>query len=63
MEIWDEVVKDYNNELHKLTNILSEGNADSYSHYRQLVGHIKGIEWAREIFTTIIKRRMYDEEE
>jgi len=37
--------------------------ADSYSHYRELVGHIHGIEWSREIFTSIVKRRIYEEEE
>ena len=63
MEIRDEVIKDYNEELIRLKNIVSGGNAESYSHYRQLVGHIQGIEWSREIFTTILKRRMYDEEE
>jgi len=63
MEIWDEVIKDYNEELNRLKNILAGGSAESFANYRQLVGHIQGIEWSREIFTTIIKRRMYDEEE
>ena len=63
MEIWDEVIKDYNEELNRLKNIISNGTAESYSHYRQLVGHIQGIEWSREIFTTVVKRRIYDEEE
>ena len=63
MEIWDEVIKEYNDELNKVKNTLGDGNAENYSHYRQLVGHIQGIEWSREIFTTILKRQMYDEEE
>ena len=63
MEIWDEVVKEYNTELLRLTNILADGSAESYSRYRELVGHIQGIEWSREIFTTILKKRMYDVEE
>ena len=63
MEIWDEVIKDYNEELNRLKNILAGGSAASIANYRQLVGNIKGIEWSREIFTTILKRRMYDEEE
>jgi len=63
MEIWDEVIKEYNEELNKLKNVTSSGNAETYAHYKQLVGHIQGIEWSREIFTTILKRRMYDEEE
>ena len=63
MEIWDEVVKQYNNELVRLKNLVSEGGAESFSHYRELVGHVQGIEWSRGIFTTILKKRMYDEEE
>ena len=63
MEIWDEVIKEYNNELNKLKNVLGNGNADSYSNYRELVGHIRGIEWSREIFTNIIKISIYEEEE
>ena len=63
MEIWDEVVKEYNTELLRLTNILADGSAESYSRYRELVGNIQGIEWSREVFTTILKKRMYDDEE
>ena len=63
MEIWDEVIKEYNNELNTLKNIIGGGKAESYSHYRELVGHIHGIEWSREIFTNVIKTRIYEEEE
>jgi len=63
MEIWDEVIKEYNEELNKLKNVTSAGNAESYSHYRQLVGHIQGIEWSRQNFTSIVKSRIYEEEE
>ena len=63
MEIWDEVVKEYNTELLRLKNIIANGGAESYSHYRELVGHIRGVEWSREVFTTILKKRVYDDEE
>ncbi len=63
MEIWDEVIKEYNDELNRFKNILGGGKAESYSHYRELVGHIHGIEWCREIFTSIVKSRIYEEEE
>ena len=63
MEVWDEVIKEYNDELNRLKNLLGGGTADSYSHYRELVGHIHGIEWSRENFTTIVKRLLYEEEE
>ena len=63
MEIWDEVIKEYNYELNRLKNILGEGSVESYSQYRQVVGQITGIEWSRQIFSDNIKKRMYDEEE
>ena len=63
MEIWDEVIQEYNEELNKLKNTLGDGNAENYSLYRQLVGRLNGIEWCREILTTNIKNRFYNEEE
>ena len=47
MDIWDEVVKEYNDELNKLRLNVSGGQADSFAHYRQLVGLVQGIEWSR----------------
>ena len=63
MDIWDEVIKEYNDELDKLKNSVSNGQSDSFAHYKQMVGHIHGIEWSREIFTNVIKTRIYEEEE
>jgi|TARA_R100001594_G_C3935120_1_gene239179 hypothetical protein len=63
MEIWDEVISVYNDELNKLKNVVGDGNAETFSHYKHLVGQIQGIEWARHTFTTIVKNRIYDEEE
>ena len=63
MEIWDEIIKEYNSELLRLKNIVANGSAESFSHYRELVGHIQGIEWSRTMFTSIFEKRMYDEEE
>mgnify|MGYP003132335301 FL=1 len=55
MEIWDEVISVYNDELNKLKNVVGDGNAETFSHYKHLVGQIQGIEWARHTFTTIAK--------
>jgi hypothetical protein len=63
MDIWDEVIKEYNYELNRLKNVLGDGTVESYAQYRQLVGQISGVEWSREVFSDIIKKRMYDEEE
>ncbi len=62
-DIWDEVVSEYNNEINNLRTALSNGSAEDYSHYRQMVGSISGIEWARDNLTNIIKKRMYMEDE
>jgi thymidylate synthase ThyX len=63
MEIWDEVVQEFNEEIQKLRTTLASGAAEDYSHYRQLVGSIQGLEWARGNLTEIIKKRTYAEDE
>ena len=63
MNIWDEVVTEFNTEIHNLRLTLSNGSAEDYAHYKQLVGHIQGIEWARQTFTSVVKSRIYEEEE
>jgi|TARA_A100000172_G_scaffold36331_1_gene22045 hypothetical protein len=61
MEIWDEVVQEFNEEIERLKVSLSNGVAEDFAHYRQLVGSIQGLEWARTNLTEIIKTRMYKE--
>ena len=63
MDMWDEVVKEYDNELNKLRLTVSSGQAEDFAHYRQLVGLIQGIEWSRNNLKNIIQKRMYDEED
>ena len=63
MDIWDEVVIEFNDEINKLKTTLSSGSAEDYAHYRQLVGAISGIEWARNNLTSIIKKRIYQEDD
>ena len=63
MDIWDEVLKEADNELTKLTLTVSGGQAEDFAHHRQLVGLIQGIEWSRNNLKSIIKKRMYDEED
>ena len=54
MDIWDEIVIEFNEELIKLKTTLGNGSAEDYSHYRQIVGSISGIEWARDNLTNIV---------
>jgi hypothetical protein len=42
---------------------LSQGIAEDYAHYRQIVGSISGIEWARDNLSYILKQRMYKEDD
>jgi hypothetical protein len=62
MEIWDEVVQEFNEEIERLKISLSNGVAEDFAHYRQLVGSVQGLEWARTNLTEIIKKRMYKED-
>ena len=59
MEIWDEVIQEFNEEIKKLRLTISGGAAEDYAHYRQLVGSIQGLEWGRSNLTEIIKKRTY----
>ena len=63
MEIFDEIIKRYADEIQNLKNTLANGNADSYESYKQLVGTITGIEWARTQFIETLKQRNYTEED
>jgi|TARA_R110002110_G_scaffold28643_3_gene102749 hypothetical protein len=62
MDIWDEIIIEFNEELNKLKITLGNGSAEDYSHYRQIVGSISGIEWARDNLTNIVKKRIYQED-
>ena len=63
MDIFDEIIKRYADEIQNLKNTLADGNADSYVSYIQLVGTITGIEWARTQFIETLKQRNYTEED
>ena len=63
MDIWDEIVQEFSAEIDRLKESLGNGSAEDYSHYRQLVGSISGLEWGRTNLTEIVKKRMYSEEQ
>jgi hypothetical protein len=58
MDIWDEIVQEFSAEIDRLKESLGNGSAEDYSHYRQLVGSISGLEWGRTNLTEIVKKRM-----
>ena len=61
MEIFDKVLKAYDEEARNLKETLGNGSAEDYPHYRTLVGDIASIEWATRTLKTILKRRMEDD--
>ena len=63
MEVWDEVIQEFNLEINTLRISLGNGAAEDYAHYRQLVGSISSLEWARNNLTDIIKKRTYGDED
>jgi hypothetical protein len=50
-------------QISKLEATLSNGSAEDYSHYRQIVGSISGLEWARDNLIDIVKKRIYTEDD
>ena len=58
MELFDEIRHAYSEEIKKLQESLGNGSAEDYPHYRQMVGSIQSIEWAKETFDNIVKKRM-----
>jgi hypothetical protein len=63
MEVWDEVIKEFNQEINNLRLTLGSGVAEDFAHYRQIVGSINSLEWARDNLTDIIKKRTYAEDD
>jgi|TARA_Y100000114_G_C11744128_1_gene320666 hypothetical protein len=62
MDIWDEIIKQFDVEINKLQSDLGNGSAQDYPHYRQIVGSISGLEWAKQNLKSIVKNRLYEEE-
>ena len=61
MEIFDKVLKAYDEELSQLKEPLGNGSAEDYPHYRQLVGSIASIEWAKQTLKNVLKQTMEDD--
>jgi|TARA_R100000005_G_scaffold25232_1_gene11174 hypothetical protein len=61
MEIFDKVLKAYDEELSQLKETLGNGSAEDYPHYRQLVGSIASIEWAKQTLKNVLKKTMEDD--
>ena len=58
MNIWEEVCREFDSEIERLKTSLGNGSAEDYPHYRQMVGSIQSIEWAKQTFNNIVKKRL-----
>ena len=61
MELFDIVLKTYAEELSQLKETLGNGSAEDYPHYRQLVGSIASIQWAKQTLKDVLKQTMEDD--
>ena len=62
MEVSNEALRKFEEELNLLRINLANGQADSFANYKQIVGRIQGIEWSIDVMKNIIKK-MYEGEE
>ena len=60
MNLCDEIVLSLNEEMENLKTTLAEGGAENYPSYRELTGFYKGIAWARNDLTRIVRTRFDD---
>ena len=63
MDIWDEVIKEFDKEIQRLKDVLGEGSIEDHTHYKQVVGSISGIEWSRSQINITVKKLTYKEED
>jgi|TARA_X000001388_G_C2196895_1_gene109715 hypothetical protein len=63
MNIWNEVIQEFEKEQIKLKDTLATGGVEDFPHYKQIVGSIQGIEWCQQNLKSIIKKRTYEEDE
>jgi hypothetical protein len=63
MDFMTEIKDSFKEEKERLKEMLASGSIEDYNHYRQIVGSISGIEWARDNLSHILKQRMYKEDD
>lgn len=63
MDIFETIAQVYKEEIEKQKNSLAQGHPTDYSDYKQVVGYITGLEWARQNLRDIVQKQLYIEEE
>ena len=44
----EELIKLYTEEIQRLKETIGTGQVEDFSHYKQVVGSIQGIEWSKQ---------------
>ena len=63
MEILDEILNKYKQEIQSLKDSVASGSIDTLAGYKQAVGRIQGVEWSMDTLKTIIQKMYHNEEE
>ena len=63
MDLFETIAKVYTDEIENQKISLAQGNPSDYSAYKQVVGYIAGLEWAKQNLRDIVHKQLYIEEE
>ena len=63
MDIFETIAQVYQEEIENQKNSLAQGNPVDNHSYKQVVGYIAGIEWAKQNLRDIVQKQLYIEEE
>ena len=63
MDIFETIAQVYQEEIENQKISLAQGNPTDYASYKQVVGYIAGLEWARQNLRDIVQKQLYIEEE
>ena len=63
MDIFETIAQVYQEEIENQKNSLAQGNPVDYHSYKQVVGYIAGIEWAKQNLRDIVQKQLYIEDE
>ena len=63
MDIFETIAQVYQEEIENQKISLAQGNPTDYASYKQVVGYIAGVEWAKQNLRDIVQKQLYIEVE
>jgi hypothetical protein len=63
MTLIEELNREIDKEIYNLKTFLASGGAQSYDNYRQIVGKVEGLEWAKNHLNHITKKMLHEDED